>query len=92
MEAALAGPLPPAAPVRIVAFGKAVLGMVVAACAQLGDRVVGGVACVPVGAAAALKAAHPGLECPVTIHEGAANNLPDAAAQAETQKKKKKKI
>ncbi len=63
--------------VKVVAFGKAVLGMVNAIEDLLGDHIVAGIASVPVGyTATASSPAHPIVE----IREGAKDNMPDKAA------------
>jgi glycerate 2-kinase len=71
--------------VRIIAFGKAALGMIRAVEDILYDHVVGGYANIPVGAVNALGKSKPQLlpdsKSKVTLNEGAANNIPDKAAE-----------
>lgn len=69
---------------KVVAFGKAVLGMIRATEDILGDHIVSGFANIPVGGQAALREVKPDLlpepDSKVVINEGAANNLPDRSA------------
>lgn len=71
--------------VYVVAFGKAVIGMIRAVEDLLGDHIVDGVASVPVGLQQTLKSMEmwdllPKTNSRVKLMEGAANNIPDAAA------------
>ncbi|XP_077977538.1 glycerate kinase-like [Glandiceps talaboti] len=71
--------------VHVVAFGKAVIGMVRATEDVLGDHIVDGVASVPAGITEALTKANkldllPKEQSHVRIVEGAPDNLPDSAA------------
>ncbi|XP_006821653.1 glycerate kinase-like [Saccoglossus kowalevskii] len=68
--------------VNIVAFGKAVIGMVSAVDSILNDHIVGGVASVPLGITKDLIHANkrellPRKESKIKIIEGGENNLPD---------------
>jgi glycerate-2-kinase len=70
--------------VRVLAFGKAVLGMVAALDGLLHDHIRDGHASIPAGLLATYRAAHPDLlpppSCRVQLHEGARSNLPDEDA------------
>lgn len=76
--------------VSVVAFGKAVLGMAKAVEDILKDQVRQGVASIPVGLPDAIKASRNrelidssilSKDSPITLLEGAKNNLPDEKAQ-----------
>lgn len=70
--------------VTVLAFGKAVLGMVAAAHDILREHIVSGLAIVPVGLPASMGP-HT-LPPAVTVVEGAPNNMPDAASMAAAQR------
>lgn len=80
--------------VKVLAFGKAVLGMVAAVHRLLHDHIATGHASIPVGLLSLYQETRGGggptasedlspsclTESPITLHEGARNNLPDEAA------------
>uniref|UniRef100_A0A7E4UVP2 Glycerate kinase n=1 Tax=Panagrellus redivivus TaxID=6233 RepID=A0A7E4UVP2_PANRE len=66
-----------AAPIHVIAFGKAAASMIVGAEAALGDAIAGGIASVPIGTVTP-KASK------IQYYPGAENNIPDAAAVSTT--------
>ena len=62
--------------VRVVAFGKAVAGMIRAAQDILGDHIISVTASVPSGSSTDIVLPGPG----VRVFQGASNNLPDSEA------------